>query len=53
MNLVSDATIVAFFLEQLRKPSVIEESFEGIEGHLRSQGLEALVGQTIDAALAS
>jgi IS5 family transposase len=51
MNVIPDATTVAFFRERLRKAGVIEELFEQFEGYLREQGLEARGGQIIDATL--
>jgi IS5 family transposase len=51
MNSIPDATTVAFFRERLRKAGVIEELFEMFETYLRSQGLQARVGQIIDATL--
>ncbi|WP_255445000.1 transposase [Synechococcus sp. ROS8604] len=49
MNAIPDATTIAFFREQLRKPGVIEELFDCFEQQLRAQGLEARDGQIIDA----
>jgi transposase, IS5 family len=51
MNVIPDATTVAFFRERLRKAGIIEELFEMFEGYLREQGLEARGGQIIDATL--
>jgi IS5 family transposase len=51
MNLIPDATTVAFFRERLRKAGVIEKLFDCSEQHLRAQGLEARGGQIIDATL--
>jgi IS5 family transposase len=51
MKSIPDATTVAFFRERLRKAGVIEELFEMFETYLRSQGLQARVGQIIDATL--
>ena len=51
MNTIPDATTIAFFRERLRKAGVIDELFERFEEHLRTQGLEARGGQTIDATL--
>jgi transposase, IS5 family len=52
MNDITDATILAFFRERLRKAGVIKELFEMFESYLRSQGLQARGGQIIDATLA-
>ena len=51
MNIIPDATTIAFIRERLRKAGVIEELFEMFESYLRSQGLQARGGQIIDATL--
>ena len=51
MNIIPDATTIAFFRERLRKAGLIEELFETFETFLRSQGLQARGGQIIDATL--
>ena len=51
MDIIPDATTVAFFRERLRKAGLIEELFVRFEQFLRDQGLEAKGGQIVDATI--
>jgi IS5 family transposase len=51
MDIIPDATTVAFLRVRLRNADLIEEFFERFEEFLREQGLEAKRGQIIDATI--
>ena len=47
INIIPDATTIAFSRERLRKAPVNEELFKMFEAYLGSQGLQARVSQNI------
>jgi IS5 family transposase len=51
MNSIPDTTTICLFTERLREAGDIEEFYEIFETFLRSQGLQACKGQSIDATL--